>query len=245
MKTIVLFDLGQTLADYFGRAEFQAILAEAIGAVSDYLRQEGLLRLPAEAIWSSVLDENHEAEDHRVRPLEERLRRIYRLEPGECADHMSTMCRRFLAPVFRRGRLYEDALPTLSELRSGGLRTGIVSNSPWGSPASLWREEVGRLGLTPHVDVLVFCGEAGWRKPAQPIFDLALARLGARAEECLFVGDDPRWDLPGPRAMGMEAVLIDRKGTQQATGERPIRNLGELLERLRSDNERHLTLRLS
>jgi FMN phosphatase YigB (HAD superfamily) len=28
----------------------------------------------------------------------------------------------------------------------------------------------------------------------------------------VFVGDDPRWDIAGPRAIGMDALLIDRTG---------------------------------
>ena len=28
----------------------------------------------------------------------------------------------------------------------------------------------------------------------------------------MFVGDDPRWDITGPEAIGMKAVLIDRTG---------------------------------
>ena len=37
----------------------------------------------------------------------------------------------------------------------------------------------------------------------------ARQRLQVPAERCLFVGDDPRWDLVGPRALGMQ----DRWGT--------------------------------
>jgi len=47
-----------------------------------------------------------------------------------------------------------------------GYRTGIISNLPWGSPPALWREEVGRLGVAGEVDEVVFCGDAGYRKPA-------------------------------------------------------------------------------
>jgi FMN phosphatase YigB (HAD superfamily) len=57
-------------------------------------------------------------------------------------------------------------------------------------------------------------------------------KLGARPEECVFVGDDPRWDIAGPRAIGIEAVLIDRTGKMQDSGEAAIRDLRELLDLL-------------
>ena len=46
------------------------------------------------------------------------------------------------------------------------------------------------------------------------------------------MGDDPRWDLVGPRALGMQAVWIDRIGPAQETEEVPIRSLSELWDRL-------------
>ena len=73
------------------------------------------------------------------------------------------------------------------------------------------REELARLGLADAVDVPVFCGDCGWRKPAKQIFEYTLERLQATPGQCVFVGDDPRCDIVGPQTVGMEAVLIDRR----------------------------------
>ena len=119
--------------------------------------------------------------DHRVRPLEGRLARIFELEAEVCSEALlEEMCARFLAPMHARGRLYEDAIPALDQARAQGLRTAIVSNTPWGSPAKLWRAEVDRLGLSAHADVVVFCGEAGWRKPepSRCSSEMRLDRMG-------------------------------------------------------------------
>jgi putative hydrolase of the HAD superfamily len=237
MKEAVLFDLGGTLVEYYTKAEFPGILEEAIGEVEGYLRQLDLLRLPPQALWQRVRDEDHEAGDFRVRPLEGRLIRIF--QPGDAnragaestsGDLVVEMCRRFLKPIFARGRRYGDALPVLQRLRAAGLQTAIVSNTPWGSPAEPWREEVERHGLS--VQVVVTCRDAGWRKPARQIFEFALERVGASPQESLFVGDDPRWDVLGPREMGMEAVLIDREGALAEGGEDAIRSLEQLWDRL-------------
>jgi len=59
-------------------------------------------------------------------------------------------------PIFARGRCYEDTLPTLQRLRAGDFKTAIVSKTPWGSPAVLWREEMERFGLSEWMDVVVF-----------------------------------------------------------------------------------------
>jgi FMN phosphatase YigB (HAD superfamily) len=78
-----------------------------------------------------------------------------------------------------------------------------------------------------------FCGDAGWRKPAKPIFELALQKLQTQAGDCLFVGDDPRWDVAGPRAMGMDAVLVDRLGETRDDPSASIGSLRDLWRRLR------------
>jgi putative hydrolase of the HAD superfamily len=232
MTEAVLFDLGNTLVHYFERSEFPALLEAAVREVQTYLEMRGLLHVPADVTWQGVRAENYEAEDHRVRPLEGRLARIFRLDPSQTMELMPDICRRFSQPLVARARCYEDTLPVLQQLRSKGLRTALVSNTPWGSPGTLWREELERFGVDKWLDVVVFCTDVGWRKPARPIFELALRRLDADPQHCLFVGDDPRWDLAGAQAMGMDAILIDRGGAPAATAEKRIQSLHDLWDHL-------------
>jgi len=111
---------------------------------------------------------------------------------------------------FAIGQLYEDSMPVLNQLRGAGHPTGIVSNAPWGSPPDLWRDELDRLGIATSVDCVVLCGDVGWRKPAPEIFELAAKNLDRRPNECIFIGDDLRWDIFGSAAVGMRPILIDR-----------------------------------
>jgi len=202
MKDFVLFDLGNTLVSYYERSDFPGILRQSIGEVERFLGTS--------AEWDQVAKENFTAKDFCVRPLEERLRRIFP-NAAWSEETAEEACRRFMTPIFALARVYDDVRPTLDVLRAAGIQTAIVSNTPWGSPAVLWREELARLGLADAVDVTVFCGDCGWRKPAKQIFEYTLERLQATPERCVFVGDDPRWDIVGPQAVGMEAVLIDRR----------------------------------
>jgi putative hydrolase of the HAD superfamily len=211
MKKAVLFDLGDTLVHYYNRDEFPAVLEQAILEVRTYLVRRGVLATPVETMWQRVRHEDYEAADHRVRPLEERLARIFELGAGPSADLVEESCRRFMAPILARAARYPDALPALRRLRSRGIKTALVSNMPWGCPGRVWRQELVRHGLDAWLDVVVFCTDAGWRKPAPQIFELARQQLQVRPEECLFVGDRPRWDVAGARAVGMEALLIDRQ----------------------------------
>jgi len=228
MKNTILFDLGGTLVQYYDKPEYPEILEQALAEVRAFLDAGGLLHVSQEIMWQRAQEENHEAEDHRVRPLEERLSRIFKLDGLIEPDAEMDMCRRFLRPVFARGRCYEDTMPTLEELKARGFGMAIVTNTPWGAPAEPWREEIERHGLGDLVDAIVCCTDVGWRKPAKQIFEFALVKLRASPQQCIFVGDHPRWDVAGARAAGIEAVLIDRRGTIRDDGENPIRNLHEL-----------------
>jgi putative hydrolase of the HAD superfamily len=232
MKKVVMFDLGNTLVRYFFKPDFPNVLREAIDESQDYLRQVGLLCTSADDLGPRVEAENHEAPDDRVRPLEGRLQRIFRLDLDPAGSEMADLCRCYLKPFFARAHCYDDTLPALDKLRARGVRTAIVSNLPWGSPAPPWHEEAARHQLSRRMDAIVFCTDVGWRKPARQIFEFTLEQLSVVPQDCVFVGDNPHWDVAGPRALGIDAVLIDRHGVVPNAGEEPIRSLGELWDRM-------------
>jgi putative hydrolase of the HAD superfamily len=213
VKEAVMFDLGNTLVSYYGRQEFPMILREAIGNCRDELTSKGIMTPDERIIRLRVREQDHGSPGNKVYPLSERLSTIFGVTDAAVVDGL---CIEFMKPIFGAARLHDDAKPTLKSLREMGVKTAIVSNTPWGSPAHLWRRELRRHGLSELVDVAVFCGDVGWRKPDPRIFNHALDRLRLKAEDCLFVGDDPRWDVDGPRALGMDVVLIDRTGRNPA-----------------------------
>ena len=211
MKPAVLFDLGNTLAAYYRADQFGPILELAISGVLRELESRDLTSVAPEAALSRALAENEEAPDFRFRPMADRLARIFDVSLADDPPLAEALCECFLRPIFAIGRLYEDTLPALAELRDAGHPTAIVSNAPWGSPPDLWRRELARLGLAASVDCVVLCGDVGWRKPAREIFDYAARMLERLPGKCVFVGDDLRWDISGSAAAGMRPLLMDRE----------------------------------
>ncbi len=204
----VLFDLGNTLVAYYRARDFAPILRESIDDICDFLADRNSVEVERDAVFQHALELNKEAPDNRVRPLAGRLAEIF----SECEltdDDLNAVCNLFLRPIFRLGTLAPHTLPMLEALRRQGIRTAIVSNTPWGSPADRWMEELHRFGLTEAVDATVFCTEVGWRKPAKQIFQHALSLLEVDARDCVFVGDDPRWDVEGAERSGLRPILID------------------------------------
>jgi putative hydrolase of the HAD superfamily len=95
-------------------------------------------------------------------------------------------------------------VPALESLRAAGLRMAVVSNSE-GTLAAL----LDRMDFTRHFDTVVDSWVLGVTKPSPEIFQAALDRLGARAEEAIMVGDSFKADVLGAQAAGIRAALID------------------------------------
>jgi len=163
----VLFDLGNTLVSYYKPAEFGPILQNIIDDLLRYLARHGRRYDPA-AVLARARALNAERADLCVYPLASRLQELLKIE--DFAVHERELVQRFLAPIFAMARLNAEALPLLAELRSRGFLTGIVSNTPWGSPGDDWRDELARHGLDNAADAVVFCADCGKRKPDPAIF---------------------------------------------------------------------------
>ena len=188
----VAFDLGDTLVRYYEREQFPRILAEALGNVNALISDQASVSL--EEARAIAMTENRERPDGRVCPVHERLTRIFGISQPLSQGLRDDLALAFLKPIFACARKYGDVDPVLADLRERGYRLGIVSNTPWGTPAEPWRGELERLGLAQSVDVACFCTDVGWRKPAPPIFEALLDASGVEAQETVFVGDHPRWD---------------------------------------------------
>ncbi len=102
--------------------------------------------------------------------------------------------------------LFDDVRPTLDQLTSDGYQLGIISNF------ESWLEDLlADLGLREVFDVTVISGIEGMEKPDPRIFRLALERAGIEANDAVYVGDNPEFDVDPPAALGMFPVLIDRR----------------------------------
>ena len=77
MKPVLLFDLGDTLVQYYRRDEFPPLLQAGIQEAKEALECSGR-DLPSDSeIERGVAAENYEAKNSRVRPLHKRLGRIF------------------------------------------------------------------------------------------------------------------------------------------------------------------------
>lgn len=222
MTRAVLLDYGNTLVDFYQRDEFPSILRAALQEAG---RRMGADFGPAEA--ARAREEDHERQDLWVRPLEGRLSRIFGMV--DCQT-LAAGCRGFVSVIRDHSRERSQSREILRLLRARGYLLGLISNTPWGSPSDLWREDLAQRRMLDLFHLTLFCRDVGLRKPSPAIFARALNLLGLAAREAVFVGDDPRWDVVGALKVGMEAILLD--SSQSGTHSPSIADLSELMNLL-------------
>lgn len=99
---------------------------------------------------------------------------------------------------------YDDALPTLRELKRRGVRLALVSNI-----ARDLRPMLERWHMLDLLDAVILSFEVGSVKPQAAIFRRALEALGRGPDQALMVGDDPLSDS-GAAFLGIRTLLLPR-----------------------------------
>jgi len=94
----------------------------------------------------------------------------------------------------------EQALDSLAS----AYRLGLITDGREGFA------KLDRLGITDRFDEILVTPTIDSSKHEPGVFERVLGNLGVCAEEAMYVGDDPRVDLPVPNDLGMWTVRLRR-----------------------------------
>ena len=107
-------------------------------------------------------------------------------------------------------RLYEDAEYILEKLKKEGkYKTGIITD---GNSQVQWNK-IKALALTDLVDEIIVTDDFGVdkRKPAPFAYLRLLEIFKIRAEEAVYIGDNPTKDFIGARELGLKTIRVMRE----------------------------------
>ena len=102
---------------------------------------------------------------------------------------------------------FDGVHEVLKALKRDSVGLGIISN--WDDTA---RNVLNGTELNEYFDPIIISSEVNCKKPDPKIFELALDRAGVSAGECIYVGDNYYDDAVGSRAVGMQALILNRFG---------------------------------
>lgn len=102
------------------------------------------------------------------------------------------------------GATREDVVAFGKQMKSDGLATALVTNNAF-EFREHWRKAIPLDDLFHHV---IDSSEVGLRKPDLKIFELALERMGAAAENTVFL-DDFQGNLDAAAQLGIRGILVE------------------------------------
>jgi putative hydrolase of the HAD superfamily len=225
----VLFDAGSTLIHTsVDPAQILRDLCGEIGVSIDLAQAKDAYRQSERFFAANYLTYEGDQQLFWVRYHGEALRHLDVPDPtGEKAA--------FLSHGFGAAdawRAYPEAAGVCRQLKSLGLKLGVVSNGPLDVS-----EMLAGAGLLPFFDSVVTSQGARIEKPDPRIFHESLHLLELAPEEAIFLGDLYDVDVIGARAAGIPAVLVDREGACGEVDCQVIRSLDELLPIVTAERE--------
>ncbi|MEM6466372.1 MAG: haloacid dehalogenase type II [Pseudomonadota bacterium] len=124
-----------------------------------------------------------------------------------CGLAQDTELRARLLALYWELSAYPEVPNMLSDLKSAGLNTGILSN---GSPDML-EGAVSSAGLGDHLDTVLSVQSVGVFKPHRTVYDLVGARFGTTPDEVLFASSNG-WDAAAATGYGFTTLWVNRAG---------------------------------
>ncbi len=103
-------------------------------------------------------------------------------------------------------KLFDDVIPFLKKIKKANKKVAIITNGPTDGQMS----KIKNTGLLDYVDNIYISEEVGFAKPSKAIFNKATFDLGALPKESIMIGDNIKDDYYGAKAVGMNAVLLNR-----------------------------------
>lgn len=142
--------------------------------------------------------------------------------PRDIAEQLTnTLDTDYLAALARTGLTRPFARELLVEARRRGYKIGILSNGF----VDVQFDKIRTARLSDLIDCVVLSDEIGFNKPDRRLFEYALRRAGATAEESVLIGDNPSTDIEGALRAGWSAILYDPEERFEYDGFSVIRTL--------------------
>lgn len=207
MIKAVIFDMFETLITHFKSPLY---FGKQIAADMDI--PEAKFR----EIWDST---DHDRTIGKM-TLEEVFEQILRASNKYDAELVQKLAdKRTTCKVECFNHLHEEILPMFEALKKQGYKVGLISNCYF-EEAAVIKDSV----LWQYFDAAFLSCEQGIAKPEEEIFYRCVWELGAKSEECLYVGDGGSQELETVQRLGMkpvQAVWYLQQGSKQPVWRKP------------------------
>ena len=191
-------------------------------------------RQDAPILWQSMFDSPATPESQLEQCFKRCIEATNTVNHGGTKNIAAQMLERFLELSAKQVRFNPQAESTLSKLRELGITTGLITNGI----EAIQLGKVRALKLDEKMDSITVSAQARKHKPHAPVFELALSRANANAQDAWQVGDHATNDVAGGIRAGLGGIYynpekLDIEQEFSNLEERPthiIECLSELIE---------------
>ena len=197
--TAVAFDLDGTLyPNYRLNIRLLPFLMGHWRLLLAFARARDHIRSEQETSPSSFRDDFY---DYQAQLTAERLN----MPPKQIGEMLERLIYRGFEEHFLKIKLFPHVKEVLAELRSAGLKLGLLSDFP---PII----KLNNLGIAEGWDAVLCSEETGAVKPALRPFVRLAEELGCAPAQILYVGNSRRYDVFGAWRAGMKTALLAGAG---------------------------------
>lgn len=145
------------------------------------------------------------------------------------SQHLNSATQNFFAFFQQQVAIYDDSLTVLKLLKRKGIKTGILTDVPYGMKKEFVEHDLRSVGILSHdIHVLLTSVDVGQRKPDPTGYIRLAHELGVEPGEMTYVGNEKK-DIEGANEAGAYPVLIARDGEFHEWGQQQsIKSLHEI-----------------
>ena len=191
---LVVFDVNETLLDL---AALDPLFEKHFGDVS--VRKEWFDQVLKSAFATAVLGTYRDFGEVARSALEMLAERYDTLLTEDAAQSISKQMRR-LPP-------HPDVIEGVRLLKDAGFRLAALTNSP----PDAAREQLENAGIASFLEAILSVDSSKSLKPARVVYDDAVGRLGAQADQTTLIAAHA-WDIAGAMNAGWQGIFLKRKG---------------------------------
>lgn len=109
----------------------------------------------------------------------------------------------FRSLTIRRFEAFDGIYDVLAEI-CRKYKTALISDAQW----VFTEPEIEILGIDRFFKYRVFSSRYGYKKPDKRLFNIAMKKIEVKAEDSIYIGDNPVRDLVGSKMAGMKFLLF-------------------------------------
>ena len=201
----LFFDLDRTLWDFDKNSEdaLKSIFGDFKTKLTgtNFYQFHGVYKIENAKLWTAYAKGKLNKETLRYKRFENTFKEL-----GCASDEL---IQQFGDEYVRRSpfqkKLVDGSLETIHELSKMKFNLHIITNG--------FKEvqyiKLENCGLRPYFNQIICSEEVGFNKPNEQIFQYALDKTGAKADNSLMIGDDYHADIHGAISAGWKAIYFN------------------------------------